>query len=705
VDRLLQVKLTMPRQRQRIVTRSRLNTLLGGILRARLLLLSAPPGFGKTTALVDWLAATDTGCAWLSLETADNDPVRFLRYLWAAVANMAADGQSSPAGGAPSAALPDVIDEIATILAERPEPSILVLDDYHLIEEAEVQRAVSMLLDRLPAQAHLAIATRVDPALPLARLRARGELLEVRAEALRFTSKEAGSFLAERMGLALSDADVETLVARTEGWPAVLQLAGLSLTGRADVSSYVRDFAATHRFVLDFITEEVLGRLDPDVSEFLLKTSVLDRLTGPLCDALTGRTDGQAMLEVLERSNLLTVPLDDERRWYRYHRLFADLLRARLQVEHPGDADGLHLRAANWYEREGIAGEAVDHALRSGDPRRARDLIAKASPDLIHHAEFATLRAWLDELPTEVVRSDLLLSTFYAYALALAGQTDGVDGRLADAEAALPAAAASGEPAAGTVPAHLSMIRSIVARIEGDRPAAVAHAEEALMLVPHGLSPTRAALIVGDAQAILGHALLGAGELDRAFNAYRAARPLLKRAGNRLGEADITRNLARVEVRRGRLRAALAACDEVLAEAAGDATSDLPALAPVHLARAEVLDRLGEAGAAEAAERALGLARRSGDVATLRDARALLDRAATRRPTRRSGSALVEQLTERELEVLRLVAAGHSNRQIAAELYLALGTVKTHVHSIAGKLGAANRVEATVTARELGLLG
>jgi ATP/maltotriose-dependent transcriptional regulator MalT len=225
------------------------------------------------------------------------------------------------------------------------------------------------------------------------------------------------------------------------------------------------------------------------------------------------------------------------------------------------------------------------------------------------------------------------------------------------------------------------------------------------MLVPHGLSPTRAALIVGDAQAILGHALLGAGELDRAFNAYRAARPLLKRAGNRLGEADITRNLARVEVRRGRLRAALAACDEVLAEAAGDATSDLPALAPVHLARAEVLDRLGEAGAAEAAERALGLARRSGDVATLRDARALLDRAATRRPTRRSGSALVEQLTERELEVLRLVAAGHSNRQIAAELYLALGTVKTHVHSIAGKLGAANRVEATVTARELGLLG
>jgi LuxR family maltose regulon positive regulatory protein len=703
VDRLLQVKLTVPRPSQRLIGRPRLVELLDGTLGARLVLLSAPPGFGKTTALVDWLAATGTRCAWLSLDAADNDPVRFLRYLWAAVANVAADGASSLAAEAPSAGAPDVINEVATILAEG-EPSLLVLDDYHVVDSAEVQRAVSILLDQLPPQAHLVIASRVDPALPLARLRARGELLEVRAEALRFTSEEARSFFAERMGLALSDSDIETLVARTEGWPAVLQLAGLSLAGRTDVSGYVSAFAATHRFVLDFITEEVLGRLDPDVSEFLLRTSVLDRLTGPLCDALTGRTDGQAMLERLERSNLLLVPLDDERRCYRYHRLFADLLRARLGVEHPAEPAGLHLSAADWYDREGIAGEAIDHALRSGDPRRARDLIAKASGESIHHGEFATLRGWLDELPTEVVRSDLLLSTFYAYALALAGQTDGVDGRLADAEAALPAAAASGDPAAATVPVHLFMIRSIVARLEHDRPAAVAHAEQAVMLLPPGLSPEREALLVGDAQAILGHALLDAGELDRAIDAYRAARPLLQLAGNRLGVADITRNLARLEVRRGRLRAALAACDEVLSYTAGEATIDPPALAPVHLARAEILERMGEAGAAEAAERALELARRSGDVVTLREARTLLERSSTLRPTRPSGPGLVEPLTERELEVLRLVAAGRSNRQIAGELYLALGTVKTHVHSISGKLGAANRVEAIVRARELGLL-
>ena len=481
--------------------------------------------------------------------------------------NVSANDAGAISADAPPADASDVITEIAAMLGER-SPSLLVLDDYHLIVSVEVQRAVSLLLERLPDHAHLAISTRVDPALPLARLRARGELLEVRADALRFTTEEARAFFAERMGLALADADVEMLVARTEGWPAVLQLVGLSLAGRADASSYVRDFAATHRFVLDFIAEEVLGRLEPDVREFLVRTSVLDRLTGPLCDALTGRTDGQAALERLERSNLLIVPLDDERRWYRYHRLFADLLRARLTVEYPAELDELHRRAADWYEREGFAGEAIEHALRSrGDPHRARDLIVKAAPGLIHRAEFATLRGWLDELPVEVVRADLLLSTFYAYALALAGQRDGVDRRLADADAALPAAAAARDPVAATVPVHISMIRSIVARLEHDRTAAVGHAERALALVPDGLSRERAALLVGDAQAILGHALLDAGELDRAIDAYRQARPLLHVAGNRLGEADITRNLARLELRRGRLRAALAACDEEIAEA------------------------------------------------------------------------------------------------------------------------------------------
>ncbi len=705
MDRLLQAKLAVPRPSQRLISRPRLATLLDGALGARLVLLSAPAGFGKTSALVDWLAASGTRCAWLSLDESDNDPVRFLRDLWAAAASAAGDGAGPLAAGAAAAAVPDVVGEAAAVLAERPEPAVLVLDDYQVIEAAEVRRAVSLLLDQLPAQVHLVIATRVDPDLPMARLRARGELLEVRADRLRFTSDETRMFLAGRMGLDLPDADVEALVARTEGWPAALQLAGLSLAGRADVSAYVRDFAGTHRFILDFVTEEVLGRLGPDLREFLLRTSVLDQLTGPLCDALTGRADGQAVLERLERENLLLVPLDDERRWYRYHRLLADLLRARLGAEHPDEPGRLHLRAADWLEREGRLPGAIGHALRSGQGQRARDLIAKASPDCIHRAEFATLRGWIDDLPAEDVRSDLLLSTFYAYAVALAGQTDGVDRRLADAEAARPAAGAAGDLLADTVPVHIAIVRSVVARLERDPVAAVAHAERAVRLVPDDLSPEREALIRGDAQAMLGHALLDAGELDRAVAAYRVARPLLHLAGNTLGEADIARNLARLEARRGRLRTALEACDEALAGAADGTGVDVPAWAPVHLARAEVLDRTGGAGAAEAATLAAQLARRGGDVVTLREARALLERIGTT-PPRPSGHAmLVEPLTGRELEVLRLVAAGRSNRQIAGELYLALGTVKSHVHAISGKLGAANRVEAIARARELGLVG
>jgi LuxR family maltose regulon positive regulatory protein len=712
MDRLLQGKLAIPHQPDRRVARPRLVDLLDGAREARLVLLSAPPGFGKTTALVDWLAASGTRCAWLSLDESDNDPVRFLRYLWAAVGDVGA-GPSDELPEAAQLAEADpieVVGEIAARLSNHPDPMVLVLDDYHVIEAPEVHRAVAFLLDHLPRMAHLAIVTRADPPLPLARLRARGELVEVRGDALRFTVPEARTFLSERMGLDLSDAEVEALVARTEGWPAALQLAGLSLVGRDDAGAFVRDFAGTHRFVIDFMTEEVLNRLRPEVTDFLLRTSVLDQLTGPLCDALTGTSGGQTQLEELERANLLLLPLDEERRWYRCHRLFADLLRARLAVVHPEEVPALHLRAADWYDAHSLVSEAIEHTLRSGDVSRARTVFRRYSKDFVHAGEFATLRGWLDRLPDATVRGDPQLSTTYAWTVALSGRTDGVAERLADAESALRTPSIGTTDArAAVIPTQIACIRSIVARLEDDPPAAVGHAEQALGLVPDGLPPTIGAMFKGDAEALLGHALLDAGDIDHAIDAYRVARPLLLRAGNHLAVADISRNLARLEARRGHLRAALDACDDALAEAAATGMRDAPALAAVHLARAEVLVRLGEAGADGAAERALELANRGGDVATLHDARALRARLAARPvaavgPDARTGAKLVEPLTERELEVLRLVAGGRSNRQIAAELYLALGTVKAHVHAIAGKLGAANRVEAVVRGRELGLL-
>jgi LuxR family maltose regulon positive regulatory protein len=704
MKRRLSIKLATPHPSHQPIRRPRLVELLAGARQARLVLLSAPPGFGKTTALIDWLEASDLATSWISLDEADNDPVRFLRYLWAAATKLSSEDDVGPIEeGAPSVDARAAIAELATMVAARPDPAVLVLDDYHVITAPAVHEAIGLLVEALPPQAHLAIATRADPPLPLARLRARGELLELRANELRFTQEEAQTFFAERMGLTLSDADVATLVSRTEGWPAVLQLAGLSLAGRTDIAKRVRDFNATHRFVLDYITDEVLGVLDANVRDFLVATSVLDRLTGPLCDELTGGSDGQAMLERLERANLLLVPLDERRRWYRYHHLFADLLRTRLGTSDRAQPAALHRRAADWYERQGFVGEAIEHALRAGDEERARRLIAQASADLVHAAEYETLRGWLDRLPEALVCSDALLSSRYAWTLVLAGRTDGVEGRLADAEAAMPTAIAAGEPAE-RIPAHVALIRSIAARIGGDLPAAIAHAERALALVPAAPSPANDAL-VADARAILGHALLEAGDLGRAVDAYRAARPVEERARNWIAVADITRNHARLEARRGRVHAALEECDTVLATLARVGAVDLPAVAPVHLARAEVLARLGDHGAVAAAERAMELARRGGDAVTLREARSVRDRAAAHRAI---GDAtpkrLVEPLTERELEVLQLVGAGRSNRQIAAELYVTVGTVKTHVHAITGKLGAANRVEAVALARGLDLL-
>ncbi len=710
------MKLAAPRPSRQPIHRPRVVALLSGALDARLALVSAPPGFGKTTALIDWLADSGLANVWLSLDEADNDPRRFLRYLWAGAATLAGQDITGIGDSAGSVDGGDVAGEVALLLGELPQPSILVLDDYHVISAPTVHRAVGLLLERLPPHAHLVIATREDPILPLARLRARAELVEVRADALRFSADEARSLLVERMGIALSDDDLATLMARTEGWPAVLQLAGLSLAGRSDVSRRVRAFAASHRYVLDYITDEVVSRLDDADRDFLAQTSVLDRMTGPLCDALTGRSDGQATLERLEQANVLLVPLDDERRWYRYHRLFGDLLCARLTVADPSRPAELHLRAAAWYAKHGFHGDAAEHALRSGNIERARDHIADAAGHLVYDGEFETLLGLLDRLPETTLRSDYLLSTFWALATALGGRTEGVESHLADAEAALPAAAADRKPGSRVLPAYFALIRSKAALLGRDVPAAIAHAQEALVRAEGALAlgPSEAdsvvvdaviaAAIIADGQSTLGQALVDAGDIDRAFEAYRAALPAERAAGNWTAVGAITHELARLEARRGRAREALAACDAELRDFVAAGRDELPAAGLIHLARAEILDQRGDSGAIPAAERALELARRGGYVASVREARGLLDRASARRLRALPETRLVEGLTPRELEVLRLVAAGRSNRQIAAGLYVTVSTVKTHVHTLSGKLGASSRTEAVARARELGLL-
>ena len=355
---LLETKLHVPRRRRNLVARPRLSKRLSSGAESALTLVSAPAGFGKTTLLADWLAApaaNGRSTAWLSLDQRDNDPAVFWTYLVAAL-KTAAPGVGAGALSLLQSAQPPIEAVVATLLNDLSAISndvVLVLDDYHVIEAREVQEGMAFLLEHLPPQLHLVIAGRADPALPLARLRGRGELVEIRAADLRFTPDEAAAYLNGVMGLALTAQDVAALEGRTEGWIAALQLAALSMQGRDDVAGFIAGFAGDDRYIVDYLAEEVLQRQPEHVRHFLLQTSILDRLSGPLCDAVTGQDGGKAKLAALEQGNLFLVPLDDRRQWYRYHQLFADVLQAHLLDEQPADVPELHRRASIWYEQNG----------------------------------------------------------------------------------------------------------------------------------------------------------------------------------------------------------------------------------------------------------------------------------------------------------------------------------------------------------------
>ena len=432
------------------MARPRLSERLSRGAESALTLVSAPAGFGKTTLLAEWLAvaaADERSVAWLSLDQRDNDPALFWTYLVAAL-NTGVPGVGSgalsvlqppqPPNEAGLVALLNDLDAISNDV-------VLVLDDYHVIDARDVQDGMAFLLEHLPPQIHLVIASRTDPPLPLARLRGRGELAEIRAADLRFTPGEAAAYLNEVMGLGLTAADVAALEGRTEGWIAALQLAALSMQGREDVTAFIDGFAGDDRYIVDFLAEEVFQRQPEHVQHFLLQTSILDRLSGPLCDAVTGQDGGKAKLAALERGNLLLVPLDDRRQWYRYHQLFADVLHARLRDEQPDDVPDLHRRASGWHEQNGEPSEAIRHALAAGDFGRAADLVELAIPAMLRIRQEVAVLGWLELLPDEVVRVRPVLSVGFAGALLAVGEYEGVEARLRDAERWLGGATGIGE--------------------------------------------------------------------------------------------------------------------------------------------------------------------------------------------------------------------------------------------------------------------
>jgi LuxR family maltose regulon positive regulatory protein len=613
---LLESKLFLPHPRRGLVLRPRLRERLQRGLTAKLMLVSAPAGFGKTTLLVDWMAAvtapahaSDDGpisAGWLSLDAGDNDPAAFWTYLIAALRTAVPDIGTDALALVQEPQPPSIELVLTTLLNDvgaADADIVLVLDDYHVIESLEIQAGMEFLVDRLPPRLHLVIASRADPALPLPRLRARGELVEVRAADLRFTPDEAASYLNDTMGLELTPDDVTALDERTEGWIAALQLAALSMTGRDDIASFIAGFAGDDRYVVDYLVEEVLQRQPASVQAFLLQTSVLDRLTGSLCDAVTGQADSRAVLESLDRDNLFLVPLDDRRQWYRYHHLFADVLRARLLDERPDQISELHRLASGWYERNGDRGEAVRHAIASGDLAAAADLMELEMPSLRRDRREGLMRTWLERLPAEVLRVRPVLCNSLAGARLSTGTLEGVDALLDDAQRWLDSSNAEDATTSEMVvvdhaefrrlPADVAVHRAGLALMRGDVDGTVAFAQRALDVALNDDHLAR-----GAASALRGLAAWTTGDLELAHASYTACLVEFEAMGHIADVLGCSLGLADIQIAQGRLQAAMRTYEAALALAARQSGPPLRGTVDMYVGQAALHREFGDLPAA-----------------------------------------------------------------------------------------------------------
>ena len=743
---LTATKLHIPALRSRAVRRSRLVAMLATAPASKLALLSAPPGSGKTSLLSEWHAdpAERRPFAWISLDAADNDPVRFCDGLIAALQTVRKDlgNGARVALYSPGTTLSDhVIPLLINDLAELDEPLVIVLDDYHVIDNRHVHGPIEGLIERLPATAQLVIATRSDPPLALSRLRAGGHLIEIRGDDLRFTTDEARLFLNHVLELDLDDDEVARLHGRTEGWAAGLQLAGLSVRGREDSRRFIEAFAGDDQQIVDYLASEVLDRQPEEVRQFLLRSSILDRLAGPLCHAVTGADDAAILLRRLERENLFVVPLDSRREWCRYHHLFSDLLRHELARSEPQLVPELHRRASAWYREHSAVQEAIEHAIAAGDDADAIELVTSHWYEFLQRGRHETVAAWIDRLPSETVIADANLCLTEAWL--------GVNtGRLAEVDRWIEAAEQTGQgpSAAGDQPpleAGIASLRAIHRYMDGNVGAAVSAGRYALALESGGPpSPWRP---VGC--PVLGLSLHWHGRSDDAARTLEEVVRIAKSGGNHLAAMHGSGGLAAIHYERGDLMSADVHASEAARIAEEHELGEHWACSLSVAVRGQLLECRGELDAADRViAQAVSLARRG--VASIEIAYSLLALAALRqRLGRRAEAATLqdqarltvgscedpgilrgrltrterrlravspgppaddmsgaEELSAAELNVLRLLRSDLSQREIASELQLSFNTIKTHTRNIYRKLGVATRSQALARARSLSLV-
>ncbi|HZC69303.1 MAG TPA: LuxR C-terminal-related transcriptional regulator [Jatrophihabitans sp.] len=724
---IIATKLFVPTRRRTPITRPRVNAQLRRALGSTLTLVVAPAGWGKTTAIAEWLATDDVHAGWVSLDEADNDTNRFWRYLLEAIAH-AGDGLAEAAlrrlhaSGADIAR--DVLPVLLNDLSQATDDVVVVLDDYHSISNPAVHSSVGILLEHAPRQFHLVLGTRIDPPLPVSRLRVDGALAELRADLLRFTIDEAAELLSrDAAGVDISTQDVGRLVTRTEGWAAGLHLAALrlaDLSGNAAPAEFIERFTGADRHVIDYLGEEVLATQPEHTRDFLLRTSVLNRISAPLASALTGQDDAARTLDDVYRANLFLAPLDDELRWFRYHHLFRDILRHELSRVDPAAPGDLHRRAARWYAEQGEHVEAVWHAFAANDDVLAGELVAAVWRREFNAGHLQTVQGWLDALPAELVAGDVRLATAQVWLELDAG-------RLGEAGAALEAAARQ----VGRDP-HLQVLRALHTYKVGDLRSAADQLRE--------LPPTLADPFLLTVRDLLtGVTAMWLDDAGRAATALTDAAATADRTGNRLAHTYALGCRALLAAGASDIATAEHLLRDVDAELRDEGSdAHFVAMFPA-LARARCAAALGEyesgAGAArhavELAHRGAGrveigaalitavaIARASGAAdaaALLEEARAVIRTCpdpgpvvsgwlAAEQRARATVRGPAEPLTERERAVLSLLPGPLSQREIAKALYVTPNTLKTHLRAVYRKLDAESRTEAVTRARERGLL-